>query len=208
MTAYPCVGLNLIGAMPTDRGPFSDKMLKQALEHDPVVIEAVEADDVDLGLLPRKIWAVRHRRAKNLDGVLLAVRRDVLSIGRGAWLPGAPASPVNDPRPILRAPVWVKGNRDTAVNLGVFHRPKKGGERAANVMDRRVAAAHLDQWYSDRNQGLDAARRIVPGVHIDGQGVVFVGAHGSLVDNVRTFDVVKHADDDDHRGILFDLHLG
>lgn len=217
MTYRPlrCAGINLVGAMPRNRGQLGEQMLKATLEHNPDLIQSVETDDVRIArVLDPAEWWWWHRTGPNLDGVMIAGRRDRTTPGQHSWAPGAPASPVNAPRPILHGIIRVDANgphrlgepESWRFHAAVLHLPKPGGgQRAAGVMLERLAELDVDEEYADwnRRRSTVAARR--PGT-VAMRQVVGVSARRSLkVSRVRAVDVLPRTAADDHPLMLWDL---
>lgn len=199
---------NGVGAMPADRGPLSDKILrrmeKKLRRAGGGVGVLVEADDADIdACLPPDVYWTEHRPGRTLDGVLIFGTRARSSQKAVRWRPGAPASRVNAERPILYVDVEVDGGA-WDLRVAALHRPKAGGERAAALMDERLRAANVDLAGMDANLRRRAVSDRFPAFSVrDAQVMMLLGRRSTLhLAPVERFDLVPETTDDDHPGIL------
>lgn len=200
---------NMVGAMPPDRRPLGNKILERLVEKllakGGGVLLAVEADDAAVRkLIDPKVFWVRHRPQRFLDGVLIVGTWDRTEPrGQGRWVRGAPASVVNDPRPLLLQDVIIDDVSEP-VTFGVGHLPKpKGGATAAKQMFGEINRHDPDAFFADFNLRGASIRRRLPGYRVQSREVVGGAARPDAVKlgRMEHFDILKQTDDDDHPGL-------
>lgn len=200
------VAFNAVGAMPNDRSPLGVRVLRAAHDVGCDLLIGVECDDLDRAeirdVLDPDVWWFRHRPADHRDGGFIAGRRHRTRVLRTNSIFGAPGSPVNAPRDILRTRLLV--DEDWHFTAAAIHVPrwKEGGEPAALAMVRnsqRVA----DLLAGDFNIRRDEMVRRYPGREIRSAEVMHFVARGERLQlgQARPFDLLHGTTSDDHPGV-------
>jgi hypothetical protein len=206
LRGLPTMVFNAVGAMPTDRGPLGKRILRAAARAADLLI-GVECDDLDPDdvddVLDPEVWWHRHRQAEHRDGVLLAGRRKRTRISEVKSIPGAPSSPVNDPRDILKGRITVDDWWDfTAAGLHV-PRWREGGEPAALAMVESSREINADLLGGDFNIRRLAMLRRYPQRTVRGVEVMHLVANPNRIEvgPAQAINLLPGTEADDHPGV-------
>lgn len=206
--ALPVVVFNAVGAMPTNRRPLARRILRAVKQRVGRGLgigcecDDLEPEDLRDILGPNYWW--RHRQHDAKDGGLLFGHRDRTKVSNVRAVFGAPASPVNAERYVLRADVLV----DDAWSLdGVtaLHVPRwrEGGRPAALAMVSNTRNLGGDLLAGDFNIRNTTVRGYYPGRVVRSAEVMhLVGADHLKLGPAQPFDLLDGTQSDDHPGLL------
>jgi hypothetical protein len=198
----PVVTFNAVGAMPTNRRPLARRILNAVKARGDLLI-GCECDDLepdDLHEILGDGWWWRHRQRDERDGGLLAGRRSRTRVSNVRSVFGAPASPVNAQRDVLRGDVLV--DEDWSLDgVTAMHVPRwrEGGRPAALAMVNNTRNLGGDLLGGDFNIRNTTVRGHYPGRIVRSAEVMhIVGAAHLKLGPARPFDLLHGTNSDDH----------
>lgn len=205
MFALAVVAFNAVGAMPTDRAPLARRILASAKKRGDLLIgcecDDLEPEDIEDILGPG--WWFKHRQHDAKDGGFLAGRRSRTRVSNVRAVFGAPASPVNAERYVLRGDVLVDGEW-TLDGVTALHVPRwrEGGRPAAEAMVQNTRDLGGDLLAGDFNIRNAAVRARYPDRTVRSAEVMhIIGADHLRLGRAQPFNLLDGTDSDDHPGL-------
>lgn len=211
MTLLSVLSFNAASAMPNNRRPLAMRILEAASTH-ASVLAGCECDDLDddsiAKVLDPHVWWWVHSDQPARDGLLVAGRHDRTTHGPPRYHDGAPASPVNAAREILR--VRLEVDQRWSFTLAQFHAPKDpNGEGwfAHGEMMRNSREVGADLLSADVNVRAPAMRKAYPKRTIRSSGVLMLaGAERLVLSGAREIDLLPGETGDDHKAVKSVIH--